>query len=95
MKVFDVTKVYGVYEKQAGTEKRVSRTAFAPKSDKLSLSKDAKDFQAVMKGLKEAADTRADKVAEFSQKYEAGGYGADVREIAGSLLSSGLFARKL
>ncbi|MDR1438677.1 MAG: flagellar biosynthesis anti-sigma factor FlgM [Clostridiales bacterium] len=94
MQVFDVTKVYGVYEKQPVGGKQVHRAPAAPKQDKLSLSGDAKDFQAVMRGLKDAPDIRADKVADLAGKYESGAYRAEPKDIAESLANSGLFSRR-
>ncbi|MDR3120873.1 MAG: flagellar biosynthesis anti-sigma factor FlgM [Clostridiales bacterium] len=98
MKIFDVSevgKVYGIYDKQPVAGKSVHRAAAVPKADKLLLSRDAMDFQAVMKGLKNAPDVRADKVAEFGAKYEAGDYQADTRDVAESLFKSGLFAKTI
>ena len=89
MKIHDITKVYGVYETQPVTGRPVQKSASVSKKDKLMLSRDAIDFQTVMKGLKEATDVRADKVAEFSAKYNAGEHFADTRDIAEALLKSG------
>ena len=94
MKVIDVSPVYGVYEKQSVVGKPVQRTSAASKSDKLSLSRDAKDFQAVMRGLKTAPDTRTEKVAELSQKYDSGSYVMDSRSAAEGLLRSGVLFRR-
>jgi len=95
MKVYDVSKVYGVYDaQQAASVKRSQQAAAVSKKDKLSLSQDAVDFQAVMKGLKDAPDVREAKIAELTQQYEAGTYGADANDLAESLFKSGLFARK-
>ena len=43
MKVFDISKVYGIYEKQNKVGKPVRKTPSSSKLDKLSLSKDAKE----------------------------------------------------
>jgi len=93
MRINDVTKIYGVYEAQPAAGRPVQKPAAGAKSDKLLLSKDAMDFQAVMKGLREAPDVRAAKVAEFEAKYEAGGHIADSRDIAEALIKSGALKR--
>ena len=93
MKIVDVSQVYGVYEKQGIAGKPVQRKPVVSKSDKLSLSKDAMDFQAVMRGLKDAPDIRAEKVADLSQKYGNGDYEPDVQRAADGLLKSGLFLK--
>ena len=89
MKINDITKVYGVYESQPAAGRSVNKSAAASKRDKLLLSRDAKDFQAVMKGLKDAPDVRAAKVGELSAKYEAGEQLADTKDIAEALFKSG------
>jgi hypothetical protein len=94
MQVFDVTKVYGIYDKQPVGGKSLYRAPAVPKQDKLSLSGDARDFQAVMRGLKDAPDVRAGKVADIAGKYASGGHQAEPAAIAEALAKSGLFARK-
>ena len=94
VKVGDVSKIYSVYETQATAGKRLAAARPAPKTDKVSISSDAKDFQAVMRGLKAAPDVRADKVAEHTAKYEAGESAADATAIAARMLASGM-ARRL
>jgi anti-sigma28 factor (negative regulator of flagellin synthesis) len=89
MKIYDVTKIYGTYDKQPVAGKPARKAPASAKSDKLLLSRDAIDFQTVMKGLKEAPDIRAEKVAELSAKYESGRHLADTREIAEAMLKSG------
>jgi negative regulator of flagellin synthesis FlgM len=94
MQIYDITRIHGVYEKQPVASRRVCSAPIARQHDKLSLSDDAKDFQAVMRGLKDAPDIRADRVGEILQKYESGSYSADSKDIAGALAKSGLFATK-
>jgi negative regulator of flagellin synthesis FlgM len=94
MKVNDVSKVYGVYENKLLGNKQPYRVNVEPKSDKLSLSNDAKDYQAVMKGLKEASDIREDKVQEVSRRYEDKSYRPDYREVAAGLLNSGIIVNR-
>lgn len=89
MKIYDVTKIYGVYEAQPAAGRSVQKAPASGKKDKLVLSKDAIDFQAVMKGLKDAPDVRADKVGELAAKYEAGERIAETKDIAEALYKSG------
>jgi hypothetical protein len=93
MKINDVTKIYGAYETQPVAGRPVKKPSAIDKTDKLMLSRDAIDFQAVMKGLKEAPDTRAGKVAEFTAKYEACEHIADARDLAEALLKSGVLKK--
>ena len=94
MKINDISKVLGVYENKAVNSKPVARAKPALGKDKLSLSSDAKDFQAVMRGLKDAPDIREDKVREVSKKYENANYSPDFRGVAEGLLNSGVFGKK-
>ena len=89
MKISDVTKTYGIYGKQPAAGRAVQKPAAAAKLDRLMLSRDAIDFQSVMKGLKEAPDIRADKVAEAAARYKSGVRHAEARDIAEALLKSG------
>ena len=90
MKIGDISKIYGVYENKALMNRQVSKAKPASKLDKLSLSSDAKDFQSVMKGLKDTPDVREEKVQEVTRKYESPGYYPDYREVAEGLLRSGV-----
>ena len=93
MKIHDVTKVYGVYEAQYVTGRPIRDKPAASKKDKLQLSRDAKDFQAVMNGLRNAPDIRADKVREISVKYESGERLAETTDIVEALLKNGVIKK--
>ena len=89
MKIYDVTKIYGVYENKPAAGRPARKEAPAAKSDQLQLSRGAKDFQTVMAGLKDAPDIRADKVAALADKYKEGKHLADSHDIAEALFRSG------
>ena len=91
MKVNDISKVYGVYDNKTLNSRQAAKASPELGRDKLSLSSDAKDFQAVMRGLKDTPDIREDKVNEVIRKYDNPNYYPDYREVAEGLLSSGLF----
>jgi len=95
MKIQDITKIYGVYETQPPAGRAARKVSPASQKDRLMLSRDAIDFQTVMKGLKEAPDVRADKIAEHSVKYAAGDHLADTRDIANALYKSGAMRKTL
>ena len=77
----DIPKIPGIYDKQknAGMLGRTDR--LAPKKDVVSISGQAKDFQSVMKALKNVPDIRQDKVDEIMRKYQAGNYTVDGRDV--------------
>ena len=93
MKINDVTKILGAYDTAPPAGRAVPKTAPVVKKDKVVLSKDAMDFQSVMRALKQTPDIRADKVAEFKAKYEAGEQLADAKDIAEALIKSGAIRR--
>ena len=90
MKINDVSKIYSVYETQPAAGKTVKKAPPSERADRLMLSKDAVDLQAVMKGLKKTPDLRADKISELTAKYEAGDHLAASRDIADILYKSGV-----
>jgi len=94
MKVNDISKISGVYESKTLGNRQPYRAKAESKSDELSLSKDAKDFQAVMKGLREASDIREDRIREVSAKINDPGYRPDYMEMADRMLNSGILVSK-
>ena len=89
MKIWGNTpKIPGVYDKQKNMA-RVNKTAGAAgKKDVLSISSKAKDFQTVMKALKDVPDMRKDRVDELSQKYRSGNYQVDGGDVADRIIKS-------
>ncbi|MCX7841762.1 MAG: flagellar biosynthesis anti-sigma factor FlgM [Clostridia bacterium] len=89
MKIWgEIPKVLGIYDKQKNTGKVDKTAAAASKKDLLSISSQAKDYQTVMKALKEVPDIRQDKVSELSGRYESGGYNAKGTDIADKIIKS-------
>ena len=91
MKVDGISKVYGVYESVAVNNRHLLKTKAESKADKLSISSDGRDFQAVMRGLKEAPDIREDRVQELTKKFEDINYCPDYKGAADRMLNSGVF----
>ncbi|MCX7923031.1 MAG: flagellar biosynthesis anti-sigma factor FlgM [Clostridia bacterium] len=89
MKIWgEFSKVFGVYDKQKNVN-RVEKTAgVASKKDVVSISNQAKDFQTVMKAIKETPDVRKDKVDELAGKYQSGNYSVDGKDIADRIVKS-------
>ncbi len=82
MKIWgDVPKVSGVYGKQKSVGMIEQASAVKRKKDVLSISTQAKDYQAAIKAVKETPDVRQDKVNEIQKKYESGTYDVKGREI--------------
>lgn len=87
MKIWgDIPKVLGIYDKQKNVGKVDKANAVASKKDVVSISDKAKDYQTVIRALKDIPDVRADKVAELSEKYQAGNYNISGNDIADKVI---------
>lgn len=84
----DVPKITGIYGPQKNTG-RVGRTgAVTSGKDVLSISSEAKDFQTVLKALREVPDIRQEKVEGILGKIEAGQYDVKGRDVAEKVIRS-------
>ncbi|OPZ92905.1 MAG: Anti-sigma-28 factor, FlgM [Firmicutes bacterium ADurb.Bin419] len=89
MKIWgEIPKVAGVYSKQKRVGKVDDTGNVASKKDVLSISSRAKDYQTVMKALKETPDIREEKVRSLAEKYELGQYQVKDTDIADKILKS-------
>jgi negative regulator of flagellin synthesis FlgM len=89
----DIPKITGIYNKQnkvRGLEK--AGTDYSQK-DVVSISGKAKDFQTIMKTLKNVPDIRQEKVDELSSKYRSGSYDVSGKDIADKIVDS-IFDKK-
>lgn len=88
MKIWgEVPKVSGVYNnKNVKRAEGVSSTS--SKKDVVSISGPAKDYQTVMKALKDVPEIRQDKVKDLLDKYEAGNYDINGKDTADKILKS-------
>ena len=84
----DLSKITGVYGTQKNTGRIGKTGSVASKKDVLSISNEAKDFQAVYKALKDVPDIRQSKVNELSEKLEAGSYDVTGRDVASKLINT-------
>lgn len=84
----DIPKIQGIYEKQRNLG-RVDKTgAVSSKKDVVSISGQAKDFQTVLRALKDVPDIRTEKINELEQKYQAGSYDVDGRDVADKVIAN-------
>ncbi|MFZ5986023.1 MAG: flagellar biosynthesis anti-sigma factor FlgM [Bacillota bacterium] len=89
MKIWgEIPKVTGVYDKQKNVNKVDKTRNVASKKDVVSISNQAKDFQTVMKALRDVPDIRKDKVEGIKERYEAGDYEVKETDIADKILKS-------
>lgn len=77
----DIYNVAKVYNKQKMVGNIAKTGQVVPKKDVVSISNDAKDYQTVSKALKDVPDIRQNKVDEFTEIYQSGGYDISGKEI--------------
>lgn len=89
MKIWgDIPKIPGIYDRQQNVKKINGAPAAVSRKDQLSISGQAKDYQAVIRTLKNIPDIRRDKVDELSEKYGSGSYDISGRDIADKIIKS-------
>lgn len=89
MKIWgEVPKVSGVYGNYKSVNKVEKSTGVVSKKDTFSVSNMAKDYQTVMKAIKDLPNIRQDKVKELADRYEAGNYNTSGRDIADQVITS-------
>ena len=84
----DIPKITGMYGSQKNTGKIEKTGSVAAKKDVLSISNEAKDFQTVYKALKDVPDIRQSKVAELSERMEAGSYNVTGRDVVDKVIKT-------
>lgn len=84
----EIPKIFGVYNREKSVGKVDKTSGAAPKKDVVSISNQAKDFQTVMKAIREVPDIRQDKVNELTEKYESGTYNVTGNDVADKVLKS-------
>lgn len=88
MKIFgDSFRIHGVHDKGKNVGKIEKSSTVASKSDAISISNSGRDFQTVMRALKDVKDVRQDLVDDLSEKYESGNYNVESTSISDSILS--------
>lgn len=85
-----VTNVFRTYEVYSSSNvvqpKRLSREE--EKKDIMTLSSQAKDFQAVYKALSQTPDIRADKVNDIQNRINYGQYNVSSSDLASKILEN-------
>lgn len=87
MKIWgDNPRVFGVYNQTNPVGKVKKQASVASGKDEYKISSQARDYQTVMKALRNVPDIRQDKVKEISEKIEAGNYKIDPGDISGKII---------
>lgn len=89
MKIWgEIPKVLGISGGNKNVGKVDKTASVASKKDVVSISNQAKDFQTIMKALKDVPDMRMDKVNELAGKYQSGNYDVSGNDIADKIVKS-------
>lgn len=87
MKIWgDNPRVFGVYNQTAPVGKVNKQASVASRKDEYKVSSQARDYQSVMKALRNVPDIRQEKVNEISKRIEAGGYKVEARDISDKII---------
>lgn len=86
MKVYNVSQVHAVYQKQKAQKiEKVGRPM--QQSLDIQISDRGKEFQFAMERLKQVSDVRREKVDAISEKIKDGTYKVDTLKLAQSMKS--------
>lgn len=89
MKIWgEVPKVSGIYAQNKNVKRVEGTSSIASKKDVVSISGPAKDYQTVMKAIKDVPNIRQDKVDNLVDKYESGNYDVNGRDTADMIIKS-------
>ncbi|TYQ15012.1 UNVERIFIED_CONTAM: FlgM family anti-sigma-28 factor [Acetivibrio alkalicellulosi] len=83
-----IPRVTEVYDKHKSVKKAGKSSNVTSKKDVVSISNQAKDFQTVMKALKNVPDMRKEKVEKLAKEFEEGKYQVKEMDIADRILKS-------
>ena len=67
---------------------RIYQSGAASYSDKLEISRTAKDYQTAKEAVSRTSEVREDKVAQIKAAMEAGTYRVSAQEVAGKMLEN-------
>lgn len=89
MKIWgNIPKVFGVSNQQKKINNLNKTKSLKGKKDVVSISDRARDFQTVMKALKNNPDMRRDKVSKLADRYDSGNYTVDGKDTADKIIKS-------
>lgn len=87
MKIWgDSPRVFGVYNQTTQVGKIKKQESVASRKDEYQVSSQARDYQSVMKVLRNVPDIRQGRVNEVSSRIEAGTYKVEARDISDKII---------
>ena len=84
----DITKIPKIFNKQKSYRVQEKPVSISSGKDELSISGAGKDFQTVLKTLRDVPEIREDKVKELKDKISSGTYNPSGKQIADKIVDS-------
>jgi len=85
MRIEDRFKIFQLYNNSTKLNK-IEKGKNAQHIDKLEISEQARDFQAVLNAIKNIPDVRQDKIDELKDKIMSGNYNISAKDIIEKLV---------
>ena len=85
MRIEDRMRIFQIYSQTAKVS-RVEKKQEKASADKVEISSEARDFQAVLNAIKLTPDIREEKVNEIKKKIDSGTYNISGRDVVEKLI---------
>ncbi len=93
MRIEDRIRIFQIYTQTAKVT-RVEKKQEVTSADKVEISSEARDFQAVLNAIKLTPDVREEKVDEIKKKIDSGTYNISGRDVVEKLIREYKASRK-
>ena len=91
MRITRAPQINDIYKPNANSkQQRLSR---AEEKDSVTISEHGKDFQSVLKAIKDSPEVREDKVNRIKSQIENGTYNVSAEEIANKMVNNYIMMR--
>jgi len=91
----DINRITGAYDKIKRINEIKKTDSVTKRTDEVSFSETAKDYQIALNALNNTPDIRQEKVVRLKKAYESGNYDIKGSVIAEKLINSPLFDKKV
>ncbi len=85
MRIEDRMRIFQLYSSSTRVNK-VEKKQDVRNADKLEISSEARDFQAILNAIKSTPDIREEKVNEIKSKIESGTYNVSAKDVVEKLI---------
>jgi len=85
MRIEDRIRIFQVYSGSTKVNK-IDKKQDTKSTDKVEISSEARDFQAILNAIKSTPDIREEKVNEIKSKIESGTYNVSSKDVVEKLI---------